>query len=226
MEIIKKFSELYNHATPINDIECQTIDYAIFKKSKYIRFCNSGDLLKYIPTGSDKRLDAFHGFVHENPYFWMIPLMTITQEIFGFVLKSYTQKQYRNIFCQNHICSFYGFHNFNNFKYNTPIILTEGTKDCIMLQSIYPFSLACLTSGLNGLDDLEAIRRLTNKVILAYDNDKSGIKSTERDKLHLIKSGCKVATAFYTTKDVGDLHNNPMGLNILRNSIRCILNSF
>lgn len=226
MELVNKIKNLYFNSTPINEIECGTVDYNIFKNSEFIRFCNSFEMIKHIPVGSDKRLDAFHGFIHENPYFWIIPMMTAQKDIFGFVFKSYTQRAYRNLFCQEHICSFYGFHNFHNFKYNTPIILTEGTKDCIVLQSIYPFSLACLTSGINGLDDFEAIRKLTNKVILAYDNDKAGIKSTARDKEHLIKAGCKVATAFYTTKDVGDLYNNPMGREILRKSLYNILSSF
>lgn len=226
MEIVNKLKKLYEHATPINTIECGTEDYLIFKDFEHVRFCDSKSLIKYIPVGSNKRLDAFHGFIHDNPYFWMIPLFTISGETFGYVLKSYTQKAYRNIFCEEHICSFFGFHNFKNFKYNTPIILTEGIKDCLVLHRLYPFSLACLTSGLNGADDLKAITRLTNKVILAYDNDKAGLNSSNRDKERLLKAKCKVATAYYTTPDVGKLYNNPSGLQILRQSLYNILSSF
>ena len=104
--------------------------------------------------------------------------------------------------------------------------MTEGTKDAILLQKLYPFSLACLTSGLNGFDDLKAITKLTDKIILCYDNDPAGKKSSERDRERLMKSGCKVALAFYNAKDVGDLYNNPVGFGILQNSVKTILSNF
>lgn len=226
MKTISKLENLYTHCTPIDDLTCETVDYKIFKNCSIVRFCDSKALLKHIPVGTDKRLDAFHGFIHDNPYFWMIPLKTTSDKIYGFVLKSYHQKAYRNIFCEDHICSFFGFHNFKNFKFGYPLILTEGTKDAILLQKLYPFSLACLTSGLNGFDDLKAITKLTNKVILCYDNDPAGKKSSERDRERLMKSGCKVALAFYNAKDVGDLYNNPVGFGILQNSVKTILSNF
>lgn len=226
METIKKLENLYKYCTPIDDIQCETVDYKIFKEYSAIRFCDSKVLLKYIPVGDSKTLDAFHGFIHDNPYFWMIPLKTPTKEIYGFILKSYTQKAYRNIFCQEHISCFFGFQNFKDFKYNYPIILCEGTKDQIVLQRLYPYTLACLTSGLNGFDDISIIRQLTDKVILCYDNDDAGKKSALRDKEKLIKTGCKCSTAFYCSKDPGELYNNPVGLKILWESLHSILSSF
>lgn len=226
MEIVKKLENLYTFCTPIDNIQCNTVDYNIFKEYSNTRFCDSKVLIKHIPVGDDKRLDAFHGFIHDNPYFWMLPLATSEGEIFGFVLKSYHQKAYRNIFCDSHISCFFGFHNFKDFKYNYPIVLCEGTKDQIVLSRLYPYSLACLTSGLNGFDDITIIRHLTDKVIICYDNDNPGKKSAQRDKEKLIKSGCKVATAFYCSKDVGDLWNNPVGQNILWESLHSILSNF
>ena len=230
METLNKIIELYNHSTPISELTCQTTDYQVFKHNNLIRFCDIKSLIKYAPVGSDKRIDAFSGFSYENPYFWMIPLTTTSSsEIFGFVLKSYHQKAYRNVFCQEHKCSFFGFHNFHNFKYGYPIILVEGTKDQLIVNKFYPYTLATLTCGL-GQDDLKAVRKLTNKIILCYDNDKSdndaGPKATRRDMESLIKSGCKVAKAFYTGKDPGDLYNNLVAQNILKHSIKSILQNF
>ena len=226
MRVINKVRELYNHCQPIDSITCDTIDFKVFRNYKLVRFCNSKELLKYIPTGDDSRIDALCGFINENPYFWIIPLTTSDPEThFGYVLKSYNQKQYRNIFAENHICSFFGFHNFGDFEYNKPIVLCEGTKDQMVINKLYPYTLACLTCGL-GSDDLKAITKLTKKVILAYDRDKAGVNATNRDKERLIKSGCRVVSAFYNAKDPGELFNNPVGLNILNQSLTSILNSY
>lgn len=226
MLIIKKLINLYNHSVPINQLNCNTVDYSIFKSNSLIRFCDIKSNIKYTPVGLNKRVDAFNGFAYDNPYFWMIPLTTTkSDEIFGFVLKSYHQKAYRNIFCDENICSFYGFHNFHNFKKGYPIILTEGTKDCITISKIYPYTLACLTAGL-GQDDLKCITNLTNKVILCYDNDEPGKKATNRDKEAIIKCGCMVNTIFYRGKDPAENCNNIVGLEIIKNSIKSSLQSF
>ena len=118
MKIIEKFIKLYNASQPIQDITCNTVDYKIFKESPDIRFCNSLDNLKNIPTGSDPLVQRMQGFMSENPYFWMIPLYSANQNIFGFVLKSYTSKQYRNVYNKEHISCFYGWKEFNTFKKN------------------------------------------------------------------------------------------------------------
>lgn len=226
MRVISKVRNLYNQCEPISNLSCDTVDYKIFKDYKLVRFCNSKELLKYIPTGDDPRIDAICGFINENPYFWIIPLTTYDENNhYGYVFKSYNTKQYRNVFAENHICSFFGFHNFNDFQKDMPIVLCEGTKDQIVVSSIYKHTLACLTCGL-GSDDLKAITNLTKNIILCYDNDKAGINATKRDKERLIKSGCRVVSVFYNSKDPGELFNNPMGLQILRQSLTSILNSY
>lgn len=226
MRVINKVRELYNYSQPINNIQCDTVDYRIFKEYNLVRFCNSKELLKYIPVGDDSRIDAICGFINENPYFWIIPLTTSDPNIhFGYVLKSYHQKQYRNVFCENHICSFFGFHNFTDFTLNKPIILCEGIKDQIVINRLYPYTLACLTCGL-GSDDLKAITRLTNRIILAYDMDKAGMNASKRDQERLMKSGCRVVSAFYNAKDPGELFNNPVGLDILNRSLTSILSNY
>lgn len=223
MNVIKKLVTLYNNSIPITKLQCDTIDYKIFKYNDLIRFCNINDLIRYTPVGLDKRIDAFCGFVHDNPYFWMIPLTTAyTTEIYGFVLKSYHQKAYRNVFCNENICSFYGFHNFENYKQGYPIILVEGTKDCNVIQQLYPYTLATLTCGL-GQDDIKALTKLTNKILLCYDMDNPGRKAVERDTTELLRLGCKILAPFYRGKDPGENFDNPVGLEILKNSIKSCL---
>lgn len=220
MEIVKKFEKLYDKSVPIDSIQCDTIDYAIFKFDSNIRFCDSKNLIKHIPTGSNKRIEAFHSFVNSSPYFWMIPLKTPKGKIFGFVLKSYDKKQYRNIFNENAISTFYGWADFHNFQKNYPIILTEGVKDAIILKQIYPYSIATLTAGLHGLHDFEIMKSLTDKILLAYDNDKAGKNATENNFKKLSAMKLRVKPLFYSADDVGNLYNNHIGLTVLRNSIQ------
>lgn len=226
MKVIEKFIKLYNASQPIQDISCNTKDYKIFKENPDIRFCNSLENIRFVPTGSDSLIQSLQGFMSDNPYFWMIPLHTASQKIFGFVLKSYTSKQYRNVYASDHISCFYGWKDFQDFKKDYPIILCEGVKDCIVLKRTYSYSLACLTSGLSGVDDFDIIKKLTNKVILCYDNDSTGKFSTERDFQKLLKLGCKVNKVFYNAKDPGDLFNNQVGLSIMNNSIRNIFKGY
>lgn len=226
--LVEKMIKLYEQCPSIADLNCNTIDYYIFKENPDIHFCNMQDknLFKYVPLGSDKLVESFHGFIGENPYFWFIPLKTLKGTIFGFVLKSYDKKAYRNFFTENHISCFYGWNNFKAFKKNVPLILTEGIKDCIVTQRIYPNTLACLTDGLSGVDDVEIISNLTNRVILLYDNDKAGVAAKKRDLERLSKKGIACSMAFYNSKDPGELYNNPVGFNILQNSLKQILQSF
>lgn len=228
MNTVKKLIKLYDKCTGINDITSTTIDYQIFREDNDIRFCNMQDksLFPYVPLGSESLVQSFHGFVGENPYFWFIPLKTLKGTIFGFVLKSYNQKAYRNFFCKDHISCFYGWGSFQNFKKNTPIILTEGIKDCLVVKRFYPNTIACLTDGLSGVDDAEIISHLTNKVVLLYDNDKAGENAKNRDFERLSKKGIKCVRAFYNSKDPGELYNNPVGLTILRNSLKSIFQQF
>ena len=224
MKVVNKLRELYNYSTPIDTIQCDTVDYKIFKDYPLTRFCNSKELLSHIPVGDDSRIDAFCGFVNENPYFWMIPLTTTnSDEFYGFVIKSYHQKQYRNVFCENNICSFIGFNNFSDYN-GQPIVLCEGSKDFITINKFYKYTLGCLTCGL-GLDDIKAVTKLTKTILLCYDNDKPGLKAKERDRERLIKEGCRVIVPYYVGKDPGDCYFNPTSFQILQNSVLNTLNS-
>ena len=71
------------------------------------------------------------------------------------------------------------FYNMGNlpedFKYGMPLILVEGNLDCDAIKLIYPYSIATLTNSLS-LNQLQLLLHLTNKVIIAYDNDEAGNK--------------------------------------------------
>lgn len=102
------------------------------------------------------------------------------------------------------------FYNLGNlpkdFKYGTPIILVEGNIDCDSVRQIYPCALATLTNAIS-LNQLQLLSALTNKVIIAYDNDEAGKRGYWNAYNTLTKRGFRVKRFKHSCllKDFGDL---------------------
>lgn len=102
------------------------------------------------------------------------------------------------------------FYNMGNlpedFVYGTPIILVEGNMDCDSISQIYPYTLATLTNSLS-LNQLQLLSHLTNKVIVAYDNDEAGNKGywSVYNSLTKIDFIVKRFRHSHQLKDFGDL---------------------
>ena len=92
-----------------------------------------------------------------------------------------------------------------DFKYGTPIIITEGNLDCDYIKTIYPNALATLTSTLTT-SQITILTHLTNKIILAFDNDEAGERGfySSRKKLKDIATVTKFEHD-QNLKDFGDL---------------------
>lgn len=109
------------------------------------------------------------------------------------------------------------------FKYGTPIIITEGNLDCDFIKEIYPNTLAVLTASLTT-NHIEILTHLTNRVILAFDNDESG----ERGYYTALKKleGIKVSKFQHnpSLKDFGDLldmkKNNSLDYEVIYHSYK------
>ena len=102
--------------------------------------------------------------------------------------------------------NFYGLGQMNtSFKYGDPIILVEGLMDCDVIKQYYPNTLAVLTSGLTK-NQTAVITRLTNKVVLMFDNDSAGEDGT-KSSIRALKDKCdvKVFKHHPSCKDPGDI---------------------
>ena len=102
--------------------------------------------------------------------------------------------------------NFYGLGQMSqSFKYGDPIILVEGLLDCDVIKQYYPNTLAVLTAGLTK-NQTAVITRLTNKVILMFDNDDAGLKGTKLSE-QAIKDKCEVHIFkhHHKCKDPGDI---------------------
>lgn len=67
-----------------------------------------------------------------------------------------------------------------NFKYGDPVVVVEGQADRDLFRRISPNVVATLSAGLSKTG-VKVLGKFTNRLILAYDNDKSGIESKRRD---------------------------------------------
>lgn len=93
-----------------------------------------------------------------------------------------------------------------DFVYGIPIMLVEGNIDCDSAREIYPYTLATLTNAIS-LNQIQLLSFLTNKVIVAYDNDEAGNKGYWGVYNSLSKLGFKVMRFRHSErlKDFGDL---------------------
>ena len=192
-----------NNIKPINDV-----NYNCFlnKKGLPVVLVKTGNKnsLKHMQS-----LRSFHKFFQDNRYFWMIPIATLSKKIVGFVLRSYEgKKSYRTVYdYSNKIAPMFGWENFESFNLDSPIILCEGVKDAIYLQQYYPFVLSLNTSNITSLN-LEIIKNLSDKVILCYDNDDVGEKSTIIDKKTLEENKLSVDILKPILKDCAEFFEN------------------
>ena len=84
----------------------------------------------------------------------------------------------------------FGFHNFKGFQYGMPIVLVEGEKDAIAMQTIYPYTLAM---GRNTLgNSIKYLKYLTDKFIIIPDNDEAGLQGYEKIKKDMDRYGLKL----------------------------------
>lgn len=102
---------------------------------------------------------------------------------------------------------FYGLGNLpEDFIYGMPIVIVEGNMDCDAIKLLYPYSLATLTNSIS-LNQMKILAHLTDKVIIAYDNDEAGNKGYWNAYNSLTRYGFKVRRFKHSRniKDFGDL---------------------
>lgn len=195
---IQDYIELYNGGLKLDQIKP-------LKNQTYRIFKNSGLDIRIIHR--DKTYEnalAFSKIKHftlDNEYFYMIPVTTVKETIVGFILRGVLRSDYSTVsreFSTNEsrVPIMFGFNkkfeNFDNYRTCPPIVICEGSKDCIFLKQFYPYTVAINTSsmGLNA----QVLINLSNKFVLAYDNDKAGQEGIIRDKRTLRSMGAQVVS--------------------------------
>lgn len=186
---IKDYINLYNTGYSLDSVKpLNNQTYKIFRMSKVdIRIVCRKEVYNN-PLAYKK----IRYFVKDNEYFYMIPIKTLKGTIVGFILRSLFGSSYSTISREfnnqsEQVPLMFGFDKhfakYDNFNKSYPIIVCEGCKDCLTLKKIYPFVVTNNTSSM-GVNSV-VLRNITNKFLLAYDNDKAGKEGMEKDSKYL-----------------------------------------
>lgn len=214
---------------PINNLKTcvgmdNDVNYKIFsmKRGLPVTLVRTKDRIKEIYP-----IRNLYSFFEKHPCFWMIPVSTPRHKIIGFIIRGFSNKEYRIIFDYRNLAPVFGWEDFKNYKLDAPILLCEGAKDAIYLKMLYPYTLSLNTSGIST-SNLEILKNLTNKVILSYDNDDTGIKSSSSDKELLTQNGieCDILLPKHTSskyKDCADFLEDNMYEEEYKNSLKFFL---
>lgn len=196
-----------------------------------VRVIDRNDLFNYLTKPERTKLDHFtvdsNGKSHR--YFYAIPVQAPNGNYVGFIYRTLLDKSYASIyrpFVDNtkKVPYLFGFFNdFKNYDRHTtcmPILVCEGAKDAIVLKKMYPYTVSCNTSSL-GINT-HVLANITDKIILAYDNDPTGHEKIKQDRRTLTKLGCSIDVIKYADnyKDAADYVGHPQELSVLREQIK------
>lgn len=182
---MEKWFKLYENILSVKDLPPRdTEEYRIFsrKTGAPVKIGSSKKHIRLIPKDS-----KYYPFFQRNEIWWMIPCLLWDGEPVGFILRGFNRKSYVSITPENHTQLLFGWENFADYEKGRPIIFVEGSKDQIILSSVYPYVLGLLASKFAD-SFYPLIPFLTDKVVLSLDNDDAGRKAMEAQKTTLLKS--------------------------------------
>lgn len=174
-----RFMELYRGSVPFNRLKQfgNSEEYLAFSKKTGmpVTLVSVKDHANLIPT-----YQPIYEFCSKSPFFWMIPC-EVPGGVAGFVLRSFQSKNYFRFQVKGAPPLVYGLHDFADYnpKSRVPIILSEGIKDAICIRQLYPYVLALLTDNVSS-SVCSLLSRLTDRVIVACDNDEAGRKALSK----------------------------------------------
>ena len=162
-------------------------------------------------------------------FFYAIPVQSPSGDYVGFIYRTVFCKEYASVYkpfknSAKKVPYMFGFfrdfQNYNRHASCMPIVVCEGAKDAIILKTMYPYVLSNNTSQL-GINTY-VLSNITDKVLLAYDNDETGHASYKRDKATLTRLGCSVDRLVIKDgyKDVADYIARPTDLADLRTQLK------
>lgn len=206
--MLEEFIKLYMKSVPVSKLgTMDDINYKTFilKKGLPVTLVQTSKCVRELYP-----LKSFYGFFEKHPYFWMIPIANPSLRLNGFIIRGFAEKEYRTIFDYGNLPPMFGFEDFKDFKLDKPLIICEGVKDSIYLKTLYPYVLALNTSNITSAN-LEILSLITNKIIIAYDNDKTGISCSKVDRETLLSKGIMCETVVPRHKDCAEFVGNKQG---------------
>ena len=232
---IQDYIDLYKQGMKLDEIKP-------LKNQTYRLFKSSGlDIRIVHRSATYKNPVAFEKMKHfglQNDYFYMVPVTTVKGTIVGFIVRGVLEHDYNTISrafssYETRVPLMFGFdESFKSYDDRTrekgrcyPIIVCEGSKDCMMLKKFYPYVVANNTSSMGV--NAQILRVISNSFLLAYDNDGAGEEGMERDKKTLRGLGAYVDSIKLHDgfKDCADYLDHPKEFKELKSQIRRKINS-
>lgn len=223
------FIEVYRRGVSVkklNPLKNQT--YNILVKSNVdVRVVDRNNINDLLTESRCKRLRhmTVDSPTSSHRYFYVIPLQSPNGTYVGFIYRTLFDSCYNTVLRPfndpmkkvPYMFGFYrDFDNYDRHTFSMPIVVCEGAKDAMVLKHFYPYVLANNTSRLGV--NAQVLANITDKVLLAYDNDSTGQLSSKVDSRELAKLGCsadilKLDDGF---KDIADYVERPQELRKLR----------
>jgi len=218
---LEDYTRLYKLSMPIDKLkDLGTKDYQAFKEKQGlpVALCDSKKFIGDLPY--DPKYFPFYKLYR---LFWIIPIEVPSGKVCGYLFKAYKTREYRSIFFSK-LSPLFGFYMFKDYRLKLPIVLVEGAKDCIYAQRyIYPFTLALNTARLSS-NAIFLIKYFTNKIITAFDMDKTGLEQREVHIDRFRKEKVMPIDFRYSLKDLGEYFQaSPPQCNILKLSLQKLL---
>lgn len=197
---------LYNISREINEAKMNSDDYtylACFANLSNIRALSLGEIIQY--KDKFKYYMYIYRFIKDNGDAVLIFNMYKNIPI-GCTIRNVKNHQFIDV--GNTGGLFYGLCSLSpNFKYGDPLVIVEGPKDCETFRAIFKNKncIGMMTSNVS-IAQLQVLKSLTNNVILANDNDATGIKS-QKDFIKYNSKQFKINALKHPDylKDFGDL---------------------
>jgi len=191
----------------LNDLKALTTSKSLrIKRWDYVltQHKDSGTVLFPVKVGD---------YVLRNPFYFVIE--QVNEEQMLYIRYAQSSEPFRIGDCYG----FFGLSYFNDFKYDSPIILTEGIADWAVLRTCYPYVLCTLTAGVSSRQRF-ILRNLTNKLILCYDKDVAGSRA-HKSILRDFKEFRSIILSS-PKKDFGELSETSWGMKLLESVKRQI----
>lgn len=213
---IHELSPLNNETYKV--LSLSNVDIRVIDRDNSYSLLVKTEKLKHFTTGKNGT---------STKYFYSIPVQAPSGDYVGFIYRALFSHDYASVYRPffnkvKKVPYMFGFFNdFKNYNRHTkcmPIVVCEGVKDAIILKRFYPYVLSNNTSALRV--NTNVLANITDKVILAYDNDTTGRQEIQKDKRKLANLGCSVDILEYDYKDAGEYINHPKDLHKLREQLK------
>lgn len=231
---LRRFVELYNKSVKVCDFTTP-IDSEEFKAFQQKDGLPVGLVYGDVHNKHYPLYAPFFDFYNKSKHFWIIPCELPSGGIIGFVLRSYSEidvgngvmkKKYMIFNVKKSFPIVYGLHRFSDFKLNTPIIVSEGIKDCIFISKYYRYTISVLTSSITD-SIAQMLSKITDRVIIAFDNDSAGKSGVKKSRKTLSNYGM-ISTeinSYLNIKDWGNMFSVGMDEEILSKKMSLTVSS-